>query len=284
MAAALPLFGAFLLGLGSRRWLQAHISILFRLQLAGGVGLLSVLAGWSFDVNVRNLGAIALLLVAQLAAVGTGKVLFRRRTDGPLLAFWMFGNPTFWTAPLATATLGAEAAVFVIAYDMLTQARIALGVRFLRAGAPKSQSARTALADYAPTLGAVTGLALGFVVPAPDIVDPIVAGLGITMGLVGFMLLGVAWPPRWIGKPQIAMTLRTLAVHLTVAPAILGAATLLGADLPPAVWLLVLGPIPTSVVSFAQVYGYSPKTAATGLAISIAAALALLPLALAIAG
>jgi hypothetical protein len=50
----------------------------------------------------------------------------------------MFGNPTFWTAPVAAATLGAEAAVFVIAYDMLTQARIAVGVKYLRRRAPKS--------------------------------------------------------------------------------------------------------------------------------------------------
>jgi hypothetical protein len=283
VVAALPLFGAFVLGLGTRRWLQAHISLLFRLQLAGGIGLLSVLAGWSFDVSVRNVGAIAILLVAQLTAVGIGKVLFRRRTDGPLLSFWMFGNPTFWTAPVATATLGAEAAVFVIAYDMLTQARIALGVRFLRSGAPKSQSARTALADYAPTIGALTGLLLGFLIPAPEAVDHVVAGLGIAMALVGFMLLGVSWPPRWIGKPQVAMTARTLAVHLSIVPAVLGAATLAGVDLPPAVWILALGPIPTSVVSFAQVYGYSPKTAATGLAISIGTAIALLPLALLIA-
>lgn len=145
------------------------------------------------------------------------------------------------------------------------------------------QAHLTALADYAPSLGAVTGLALGFVIPAPDAVDHVVAGLGIVIALAGFLLLGVAWPPRWIGKPQVAMTARTLAVHLTLVPAVLGAATLTGIDLPPAVWILALGPIPTSVVSFAQVYGYSPKTAATGLAISIGAAIALLPLALAIA-
>ena len=40
-----PLFGAFLAGLGTRRWLQQHITLLFRLHFAGGIGLLSVLAG-----------------------------------------------------------------------------------------------------------------------------------------------------------------------------------------------------------------------------------------------
>ena len=284
MAAALPLFGAFVIGLGTRRWLLTHISLLFRLQLGAGIGLLSVLAGWSFDISVRNLAALAVLLAAQLIAFAVATRLFRHRTDGPLLAFWTVGNPTFWTAPVATATLGAEAAVFIIAYDMLTQARIALMVRFLRAGAPKEQSARTAIADYAPTIGALTGLLVGLAIPAPDVVDHLVAGLGIAMSLVGFLLLGVSWPKRWIGRPQVAMTARTLAVHLTIVPALLGLATLAGVELPPAVWLLALGPIPTSVVSFARVYGYSPRTAATGLAISIGAAIALLPVALMLAG
>lgn len=284
MVAALPLFGAFVLGLGTRRWLLAHISVLFRLQLGVGIGLLSVLAGWSFDISVRNVGAIAVLLAAQLTSFAVATRLFRRRTDGPLLAFWTVGNPTFWTAPVATATLGAEAAVFIIAYDMLTQARIALMVRLLRVGAPKQQSARTAIADYAPSIGAITGLIFGLLVPAPDGVDHLVAGLGIVMAFTGFLLLGVSWPPRWVGRPQVAMTLRALAVHLTIVPALLALATLAGIDFPPAVWLLALGPIPTSVVSFAQVYGYSPKTAATGLAISIGAAIALLPIALALAG
>jgi predicted permease len=284
VAAAIPLFGAFVVGLGARRWLQRHIALLFRMQLAGGIGVLSVLAGWSFDVSVRNVAAIAVLLVGQLTAVTVGARVFRRRTDGPLLSFWMYGNPTFWTAPLAAATLGADAAVFVIAYDMLTQARIAVGVKYLRRHAPKSQSARTAVADYAPSIGAVTGLVAGQIFAAPDVVDTLVAGLGIVMAGVGFMLLGVSWPKRWIGRPQIAMTLRGLSLHYTIVPSLLGLATLAGVDLPGAVWLLAFGPIPTSVVSFAQVYGYSPKTAATGLAISIAVAIALLPLSLTLAG
>ena len=87
------------MGLGARRWLQRHIRILFRFHLAGGIGLLSVLAGWSFDLNVRNVAAIGVLLFAQLLSVSVAARVFRRRTDGPLIAFWMFGNPTFWTAP-----------------------------------------------------------------------------------------------------------------------------------------------------------------------------------------
>jgi len=285
VTAAIPLFGAFLAGLGTRRWLQQHITLLFRLQLAGGIGLLSVLAGWSFDISVRNVAAIGVLLVAQLTSGALAARVFRKRTDGALFSFWMFGNPTFWTAPVAAAALGAEAAVFVIAYDMLTQARIAVGVRHMRSHAPKTQSARTALADYAPTICAMSGLALGIVFPAPDVVDSVVAGLGIVMAIAGFLLLGVSWPRnRWTGVPQASMTIRALALHFTVVPALLGIAVLAGVDLPGAVWLLAFGPIPTSVVSFSQVYGYSPRTAATGLAMSIGCAIALLPLSLTLAG
>jgi len=268
------------MGLSARRWLQRHITLLFRLQLAGGIGVLSVLAGWSFDLNVRNVGAIGVLLAAQLLSVSVAARLFRRRTDGPLISFWMYGNPTFWTAPVAAAALGAEAAVFVIAYDMLTQARIALGVRYLRRRAPKSQARGTALADYAPTYGALGGLLLGLVLPAPDSVDTVVAALGIVMAAFGAMLVGVAWPKRWIGTPQVAITLRGLALHWTVVAGVLAAATAAGVEMPGAVWILALGPIPTSVVSFARLYGYSPRTAATGLALSVAGAIALLPISL----
>ena len=64
----------------------------------------------------------------------------------------------------------------------------------------------------------------------------------------------------------------------------LAAATLLGVDLPGAVWLLALGPLPISLVSFARLYGYSARVAATGFALSIGAALVLLPLALTLDG
>jgi hypothetical protein len=67
-------------------------------------------------------------------------------------------------------------------------------------------------------------------------------------------------------------------------PSVLAAATLLGLGLPGAAWILALGPLPVSVVSFARLYGYSTRTAATGLALSVAAALALLPVAVAAGG
>jgi hypothetical protein len=139
------------------------------------------------------------------------------------------------------------------------------------------------LADYAPTYAAVTGLLVGLVVPAPDVVEEIVAGLGIVMAGIAALLLGVAWPRRWIGGPQVVNGLRALALHYALVPAVLALAALAGVDLPGAVWILAFGPIPLSVVSFAQLYGYSPRTAATGLALSVACAIALLPLSLTLA-
>jgi hypothetical protein len=284
VAAALPLFGAFLVGLSARRWLQAHVTLLTRAQLAGGIGVLAVLSGWSFHVSVGNVAAIGVLLGAQLTAVATAAWLFRSNRDGPLVAYGMYGNPTFWSLPVATATLGAHAAVFLVAFDMLTQPRIAVAMRLLRKRAPRRQRPGTALIDYSPTIGAVSGLLLGRLVPAPAGMATVVAALGIGMAIFGSLLLGVAWPKRWYGPGELATAARGLALHYTLVPALLALATVAGVALPGPVWILALGPLPLSTVSFAQVYGYSARTAATGLALSLAAALGLAPLALTIAG
>jgi predicted permease len=277
VVVALPIFGAFVLGLGARRWLQRYFAVLFRAQFACGMGLLAVLSGWSFDVTLRNVAALGALLVAQVSAVAVAERLFRDRTDGPLLAFAMFGNPTFWSLPVAAVTIGPEAGVFIVAYDMLTQPRIALGVKLLRTRAPVEQSRSSALADYAPAAAAVAGLLFGLLVEAPAVVASIVTGLGIAMSLVAALLLGVAWPHEWTGRCAAKLSLRGLALHLTFVPAVLGAATLLGLDLPPAAWILAFGPLPVSLVAFARLYGYSTRMAATGLALSVVLALALLP-------
>jgi predicted permease len=181
---------------------------------------------------------------------------------------------------VAAVTLGPEAGVFIVAYDMLTQPRIALGVKLLRTRAPVEQSRRSALADYAPAAAAVAGLLFGLLVPAPPLIASIVTVLGIAMSLVAALLLGVAWPREWIGRCSTKLSLRSLALHLTFVPAVLGAATLLGLDLPGAAWILAFGPLPVSIVAFARLYGYSTRTAATGLALSVVLALALLPFAL----
>jgi hypothetical protein len=284
VVVALPLLGAFVLGLGGRRWLQRHFALLFRAQFAIGMGGLAVLSGWSFTLSVRNVVALGVLLLAQVSAVVLAERLFRDRADGPLLAFSMYGNPTFWSLPVAAVTLGPEAAVFLVAYDMLTQPRIALGVRLLRGRAPIEQSSRTALADYAPTAAALTGLLLGRFVEAPPVVATVVTVLGIAMAFVGALLLGVAWPREWYGACARRVSLRGLALHLTFVPAVLAGALLLGLELPGAAWILALGPLPVSIVAFARLYGYSTRMAATGLALSFGTALALLPVAVALGG
>jgi predicted permease len=281
MTAAASLVGAFMLGLGARTRLHRHFPVLFRVQFAGGLGALAVLAGWSFDVSLRNVAALAILLAAQLTAVLGAAWVYRRREDGTLVAFGMFGNPTYWALPVATATIGAHAAVFLVAYDMLTQPRIALGVRLMRGRAPHAQAPKTALTDYAPSAGAVAGLVFGRFVAAPEAIDTAVAVLGFAVAITGTLLLGVAWPrERWLGGFELRRAGAGLAFHFTVTPALLGLATLAGADLPGAVWLLAFGPVPVSVVPFARLYGFHVPTAATTFALSTLIAVLLLPLAL----
>jgi predicted permease len=282
---ALPLLGGFAVGLALRALLQRHFAHVFRTHFALGMGTLAVLAGWGFHAGLGALAALALLLVAQLAALGLGSRLFRGDREGPVMAFGMFGNPTFWSLPIVAATLGADAAVVLAAYDMLTMPRIALGVRLMRGRAPLPQAPRTALTDYAPMVGAVAGLLLARLVPAPGVVPDLVAGLGLFLSITGAVLLGVAWPRgRWLGRPELHGTARTLALHLTFVPAVLGIAALAGLAIPPGVWVLVLGPLPISSLSFARIYGYSDRQAATAIGASVLAAVALLPLALALGG
>ena len=90
------------------------------------------------------------------------------------------------------------------------------------------------------------------------------------MAGVGALLLGVAWP-RALDRHAAGGdgAARAWRCTCTSCPRVLALATLAGIDLPGAVWILALGPIPTSVVSFARLYGYSPRTAATGLALSV---------------
>jgi predicted permease len=282
---ALPLLGGFALGLAFRALLQRHFTRFFRAHFAFGIGTLAVLAGWSFNAGLGALAALGLLLVAQLSALALGNRLFRHDPEGPVMAFGMFGNPTFWALPVVAATLGAKAAVVLVAYDMLTMPRIALGVRLMRGRAPIPQTSRTALTDYAPMVGAVAGLLLGRVVPAPEFVPDLVAGLGLFLSITGAVLVGVAWPHgRWTGRAELRGAARTLALHLSFVPAVLGVAALAGLAIPPGLWVLALGPLPISTLSFARIYGYSDRHAATSLAVSVVVAVALLPLALALSG
>jgi hypothetical protein len=282
---ALSLVGGFAVGLAFRAWLQRFFAVAFRTQFALGLGTLAVLAGWSFDGGVSAVAALGLLLVAQVSAVLLASWLFRGRREGPMLAFGLYGNPTMWSLPIVAATLGPRPAVVLAAYDMLTMPRIALGVRLLRGRAPVPQRPHTALTDYAPMAGAVAGVVLGRFVEAPPEIPGVVGVAGTVLAASSAVLLGVAWPRgRWFRRPEAEVTLRALAMHLTFVPAALGAAALLGLEIPPALWVLVLGPFPMATLSFSRLYGYSAAQAATGLALSMGVAVAVLPLALALGG
>ena len=285
MPVALSLVGGFAVGLAFRSSLERWFAVAFRTQFALGLGSLAVLAGWSFEGGVTDVAALALLLVAQVSAVLLGAWAFRRRREGPMLAFGLYGNPTMWSLPIVAATLGPRAAVVLAAYDMLTLPRIALGVRLLRRRAPIPQRPRTALTDYAPMGGAVAGLVLARIVEAPAVIPEVVGVAGTVLAASSALLLGVAWPRgRWLKRPEVGLALRALALHLTFVPAVLGGAALLGLAIPPAVWVLVLGPFPMATLSFARLYGYSAAQAASGFAVSVVLSLALLPVALAIGG
>jgi hypothetical protein len=280
VAFTLPILGGFALGLAARRAWQRHFALVFRLNTAAGLAVLALLAGWSFDGGAGGLAVLGVILAAQLAAVVFGAWVFRRHADAPLLSFALYGNPSFWAVPVSAALFGPRAAVVIATYDMLTQPRVAGVVRFMRRRAPIPQAARTGLVDYAPTACAVAGLALGHVAPAPDVIAQIVVVLGTALAVVGAMLLGLGWPQGgWLGRPERTIVGRLLAVHLTVVPALLGLAAVAGVDVPAAAWILALGPVPLSMLSFARLYGYSSRLAACALATSMAVALALLPVA-----
>ncbi len=280
MTIVAPILGGFVLGLAFRARLQRHVAVLSRTTTALGVAVLALLAGWGFTGGGWGPGAVALVLGAQLAAVGAAARLFRAHRDGPLLAFLLYGNPGFWSVPVTAALFGPRAAVGVAAYDLLTSPRLAVGLRLLRTRARVPQSTRTALVDYAPMSAAVAGLALGAVVAPPAALPVAVVALSTVLAVVGAVVLGVAWPAGgWRPHAERGLVARVLAVHLTVVPAVLLAGALAGVAVPDGAWVLALGPLPVASVSFARVYGYSPRLASGALTASMALAAALLPVA-----
>ena len=104
---------------------------------------------------------------------------------------------------------------------------------------------------------------------------------GTVLAASSAALLGVAWPGgRWLRRPELGLAGKALALHLTFVPGVLLAASLAGLAIPPALWVLVLGPFPMATLSFSRLYGFSACQAASGLALSTVVAVALLPVAL----
>ena len=284
MPVALSLAGGFAVGFALRAWLQRYFAVVFRTQFALGLGSLAVLAGWSFKGGAGDIAALALLLVAQVSAVLLAVWLFRHRREGPTLGFGMYGNPTMWSLPIAAAAFGPRAAIVLVAYDMLTMPRIAVGVRLLRRRAPIPQAPKTALTDYAPMAGAMAGLLLARFVEAPEALPGVVSVAGTALAASSALLLGVAWPARpLVQAPRARAGGEGAGPAPDVRAGRAAAASLLGLAIPPALWILVLGPFPMATLSFARLYGFSACQAASGLALSTASAVALLPLVLAVA-
>ena len=280
MTITATILGGFVLGLGARRPLQRHVPLAFRATTLLGLGVLAFLAGWGFGGGGWSATAIAVVVTAQLTGVAVGARLFGRLPDGPLMAYALYGNPGFWSLPATAALFGPRAALGLAAYDLLASPRHAFGLHLMRSRAPRRQRARTALVDYAPMAAAVAGLALGTVRPAPAGVAVAVVVLGTVLSAIGAVLLGVAWPRGgWFGTRERRLVARVLAVHLTVVPGVLVAAALAGVPVPDGAWVLALGPLPVASLSFARVLGFSPRLAACGLAVSVALAAALLPVA-----
>ena len=285
MVFALPILGGFALGLAVRGAWQQHFALVFRLNTAAGLAVLAFLAGWGFQGGAGSVVALAVILAAQLTAVGLGAWLFRREADGPLLSFALYGNPGFWAVPVTAALFGPRAAVVMAAYDMLTQPRIALLVRYLRSRAPIAQTPSTGLVDYAPAALAVAGLAFAQVVAAPAALAEVVVVLATVLSVVGALLLGLGWPQGgWVRIARPATVAKLLAVHLTLVPVLLAGAALAGVAVPAGAWVLALGPMPVNMLCFARLYGYSSRIAACATAASLGLAMALLPAAVWLAG
>ncbi len=276
----MTIFGGFVLGLSARRRLQQHVAVAFRTMTLGGLGVVASLAGGGSSAGGRAPEAVGVVLAAQLGGFAVGARRFAAQPDGPLMAYTLFGNPGVWAVPATAALFGPRAALGVAAYDLLTSPRHALALRLMRSRAPRPQRARTALVDHAPMVAATAGLALSAVQPAPERIAVAVVVLSTALSAVGAVVLGVAWPRGgWFGARDRRRAAHVLAVHLTVVPGVLAAAALAGLAVPAGAWVLALGPLPVASVSFARMYGYSPRLAATGLAMSLALALALLPVA-----
>jgi hypothetical protein len=274
-----PILAGFSVGLAARSLLQGHFAVVFRAKTLG-IAVVAFLAGWSFEGAPGSLAGLGVLLAAQVGAVLVGAWVFRARRDGPLLTFALYGNAGFWSVPVAGATLGTRAAVVLAAYDMLTQPRMAITLRLMRSRAPIPQPGGTAFVDYAPMAMAVAGLLVGRFLPVPAGVPQLVVVLATVLSVVAAVVVGVAWPSQARpARPQLALAARAIALHLALVPGVLLAASLGGLQVPAGAWILALGPLPVSLLSFARLYGYSARLAVCALAGSVALALALLPLA-----
>ncbi len=267
---------AFAAGVGARATGSSTFALLFRGQLVVLSSALALLAGWSVSLSGRALGGVAVLVLAEVAAVTAGAALLRRGLLSPPVVASSASNSGFWSIPVAAALFGPPGAAFAVFYDVVTVPRALLVVHTLRGHASVAPSRRSAVTDYLPQVSLVVGLILRQYLPQPGIVSSLPA-LGLVVGTVGFLLLGMAMPLQLPRLSHFRAALPVVPLRFGVASAACLLAKAAGLELPAAAWVLALAPSPFIVVSLSRLYGYGREDAAAIPLLTVPVAVALLP-------
>ena len=267
---------AFLVGTGMRRITVGWFNLLFRAQLVILASTLALLTGWTVSLGGTALVAMALLLGAEVAALGFGRTLARSGRLNPPAAASAASNSGFWSIPVSGMLFGASGAAFAVVYDVVAVPRAALVIHTLRRSAPNSPSRRSSLVDYLPQLALCTGLLLRHVASGPGL-GP-VRPLGLAVGIAGFLLLGMAMPLEWPRAGDWLRALPAVPLRFGLPAAVCLLARAVGLQLPGPVWVLALAPSPFIVVSLSRLYGYRREEAAAIPLLMVPLALLLLPM------
>ena len=266
---------AFFVGTGVRRVRPALFNALFRGQLVLLASTLAFLAGWSVSLARADFIAMAVLLVAEVAALALGRRLVRAGRINPPAAASAASNSGFWAIPVSGMLFDAPGAAFAVVYDVVALPRTSLLVHTLRRSAPDSPSRRSALVDYLPQVALCLGLGLRWLAAGPGL--GLVRPLGLAVGISGFLLLGMAMPVDRPTASDFRRASSALPLRFGVQPLVCLLARLAGLELPGPVWVLALAPSPFIVVSLSRLYGYRREEASAIPLLTVPLGLVLLP-------
>ena len=179
---------------------------------------------------VAALAAVALLIVALIAAVGSLNPFGSETKDrsGPVLLKSLEDLSQY-----RAASANMQVVVDVEQDDKLLPSFIR-GERtlFVAAG---TVDAAVDFSGLSKDAGAVAGVVLGRFVEAPSSLPDVVTIAGTVLAASSAALLGLAWPGgRWLRRPELGLAGKALALHLTFVPGVLLAASLAGLAIPPA--------------------------------------------------
>ncbi len=267
---------AFAAGVGARGIGTSTFGLLFRAQLVVLSSTIALLTGWSVSLSGQALGAVGVLVLAEVAAIGVGAALLRRRVLSPPVVASCASNSGFWSIPVAAALFGPAGAAFAAFYDVVAVPRPLLVMHTLRRHASVAPSRRSAVTDYLPQLSLVVGLLLRLYLPEPAMVSWLPA-LGLAVGVVGFLLLGMAMPVELPRLSHFRAALPVVPLRFGVASAACALSKAAGLELPAAAWVLALAPSPFAVVSLSRLYGYGREEAAAIPLLTVPVAVALVP-------